>query len=120
MIFAAVFAIFVGLLMIVQWTITIFKKQVAGPEAGLAGRGKTEMGFHWAAEFVTAILLIISGISLLSNTGWGKTAFLVAVGMLVYTVINSPGYFAQQRKWPMVILFAFLLVLSIISLILIV
>ncbi len=106
--------------MIVQWTISILKKQVAGPEAGLIGRGQTEMAFHWAAEFITAVLLIVSGISLLVSAGWSITVFLVASGMLMYTVINSPGYFAQQQKWPMVIVFAVLLVLSIVSLVLVI
>jgi hypothetical protein len=119
MTFAAIFAISVGLLMIVQWTISILKKQVAGPEAGVIGRGRIEMVFHWAAEFSTAIFLIISGTGLFLQVGWGFTAFYVAMGMLAYTLINSPGYFAQQRKWLMVILFAILLILSIVSLILV-
>jgi hypothetical protein len=113
MTFAAIFAIIVGVLMIVQWTVTILKKQVAGPESGLSGRGRTEMAFHWAAEFITAVLLVISGAFLLAGGNWGITLFMIAIGMLIYTVINSPGYFAQQRQWPMVIMFAVLLVLAI-------
>jgi hypothetical protein len=105
MTFAAIFAILVGLLMIVQWTTSILKKQVAGPEAGLMNRGRNEMAHHWAAEFATAILLIILGASLLFQMAWGLSVFFVAIGMLIYTVINSPGYFAQQRKWSMVIMF---------------
>jgi hypothetical protein len=120
MTFAAIFAIIIGILMIAQWTISILKKQVAGPEIGLVGRGRTEMAFHWVAEFSTAVLLLISGFGLILNTGWGLTVFLIATGMLIYTVINSPGYFAQQRKWPMIIMFAVILVLAIVSLILVI
>lgn len=114
MTFSAVFAIAVGVLMLVQWTITILRKQVAGPESGMAGRGRVEMAYHWLAEFSTAVLLIVSGIGLITGVGWGPVLFLISNGMLLYTVINSPGYFAQQRQWLMVIMFAVILVLSII------
>ncbi len=36
--------------------------------------------------------------------------------MLLYTVIVSPGYFAQKREWPMVGMFAVLLALALVSL----
>jgi hypothetical protein len=35
--------------------------------------------------------------------------------MLVYSVIASPGYFAQQGQWALVAMFAVLLILSVIS-----
>jgi len=34
----------------------------------------------------------------------------------VYTVIVSPGYFAQQGQWPLVAMFAVLLILALVSL----
>ena len=34
---------------------------------------------------------------------------LVALGMLLYTVIVSPGYFAQRGEWPLVAMFGVLL-----------
>ena len=116
MTFAAIYAIAVGALMILQWTITVVRGRVAGPEAGLSGRGRVEMGFHLVAEFSTALLLIASGAGLLSEKDWGHPLFLVAVGMLIYTVLNSPGFFAQQRKWPLVAMFGVLLGLAVLSL----
>jgi len=38
------------------------------------------------------------------------------MGMLLYAVINSPGYFAEKRQWPMVGMFAVLLILALVSL----
>jgi len=38
------------------------------------------------------------------------------MGMLLYAVINSSGYFAEKRKWPMVGMFAVLLILALVSL----
>ena len=43
--------------------------------------------------------------------------YLVAVGMLLYTVVNSPGYFAQRREWPMVGMFGVIFILALVSLI---
>ena len=118
MIFSAIFSIVVGAMMIIQWTTTLLKKQVEGPEAGISGREKLEMVYHWTAEFATAVLLIVSGAGLLVSAGWGENTFLVATGMLIYTLINSPGFFAQRRQWPMVVMFAVLLVLATVSLVL--
>ena len=119
MTFSAVYALLVGVLMIAQWTLTILKKQVAGPEEGPAGRGKIEMAFHWTAEFGCALVLIAAGIALLLQTTWSKPIFYVGSGMLVYSLINSPGFFAQQRKWTLVAMFALLLALAVVSLVMI-
>ncbi len=37
---------------------------------------------------------------------------LAASGMLLYTVINSSGYFAELGQWPMVGMFAVLLAVA--------
>ena len=113
MIFASIFALIVGIGMIGQWTFFLLNHQV--PEL------KTEpvrIGFHLAAEFLTAMALIAAGTSLLAGAPWGRSLYLIAVGMLFYTSIVSPGYFAQKREWPLVAMFAVILVLALISLIL--
>ena len=115
MVFAAVYGIVVGIGMIGQWSVSLFTKRV--PEL------KTEpfrIAFHLAGEFLTALALIASGIGLLADAAWGRATYLVSAGMLLYTIIVSPGYFAQKREWPMVIMFAVLLVLALLSLVLIV
>jgi hypothetical protein len=109
--FAAIFSIIVGLGMVAQWAISYFSRQI--PEV------KTEpirIGFHIAAEMVTAASLLASGIGLLLNTPWSVSCFLVASGMLLYTSIVSPGYFAQQGKWIWLGMFGFLIILALISL----
>ena len=37
----------------------------------------------------------------------------VAGGMVLYSVINSPGYFVQKGQWPMVGMFAILFFLAV-------
>ena len=121
MLFSAIFSIAVCVLMIIQWIITIARGNVQSLESGsTSGRGRTEMIFHWVAEFGTALMLLSGGIGLLVNATWAPIVFYIAAGMLIYTVINSPGYFAQQGQWSMVGMFSVILILAIVSIILVV
>jgi hypothetical protein len=117
LVFASIFSIIVGTAIIGQWTVSFIKKQIPGPEAGaVIGRGAVEMGFHYTAEFLTAAVLIAAGIGLLVEGAWGPTVYYVGTGMLIYTAINSSGYFAQQRQGAMVGMFAVLIILALINL----
>jgi hypothetical protein len=112
MTFPALYAIVVGLLMFAQWAFFLITRQV--PEL------KTErvrVLFHIAGEFLTAAVLIASGVGLLRQQAWAAAIYPVAMGMLLYTVIISAGYFAQKRVWPSVGMFAALLIFTVISLI---
>lgn len=108
--FVAWYAIVVGVLMVGQWAFFVASGQV--PEL------QTEpfrIAFHLAAEGVTAIALVVAGVSLLRRTGWAREVAFAALGMLTYTIIVSPGYFAQLGQWPLVGMFGVLLVLTLIS-----
>ena len=111
MTFAALYAIFVGVMMIGQWAFSLLKGQVPELETE-----PIRIRFHLAAEFVTAAALILGGVGLLADSAWGSKLHLVAMGMLLYTVIVSPGYFAQKGEWPMVGMFAVVLILALVSL----
>ena len=115
MVFASIFAMVVGVGMIGQWLFFLATGQV--PEL------KTEplrIHFHLAAEFATAIALLIGGIALLTDRSWARWFYLLAVGMLLYTVIVSPGYFAEKGQWAFVGMFAVLLLLALVSIVLVV
>jgi hypothetical protein len=102
--FPAWYGIVVGLLMIVQWTFTIL--------AGGVPEFQTEpwrIGFHLAAEFSTALVLMTGGLATLRSVVWGRDILLVGLGMVIYSELVSPGYFAQLGQWPMVGMFAVLL-----------
>ena len=70
------------------------------------------IAFHLAAEFLTAIMLIISGILLLRTHRMGKQIFFISIGMVIYAMVNSAGYFAQSGDWIFVIMFGVLLALA--------
>lgn len=113
--FAAIFSIIVGMGMIGQWVMSYISKQIV--------ELKTEpirILFHITAEMVTAFCLIICGIGLLLNLDWGIPVFLVAMGMLFYTSIVSPGYFAQKGNWLWLVMFAVIIICGIISIFLVV
>jgi hypothetical protein len=109
--YSAWFAILVALLMIVQWTVSLAKRQV--PELRT---DPVKIAFHLVAELLTAIALLAGGFGLLTRSERGLKIYLLAMGMLFYTIIVSPGYFAQKRNWPMVAMFAMLFLLALISL----
>jgi hypothetical protein len=114
MIFAAIFSIIVGVGMIGQWGMSYVNKQI--PEL------KTEpirIGFHITGEMVTAVCLVISGVGLLTSVGWAVSLFLVSSGMLFYTVIVSPGYFAQKGEWLWMVMFGAILAVGIVSIVLV-
>lgn len=101
----ALFAVVVGIGMIGQWTISLATGRV--PELRSE---PTRIAFHLAGEFGTALLLIGAGLGLLVGALWAADLTLLALGMLLYTVTVSPGYFAQNGQWPMVAVFGVLFI----------
>jgi hypothetical protein len=102
--FPAWYGIIIGGLMIIQWTFSIVSGGV--PEF------QTEpwrIGFHLAAEFSTAVMLILGGMAVLRSAAWGRPVLLIGLGMVIYSEIVSPGYFAQLGEWPMAGMFSILL-----------
>jgi hypothetical protein len=67
------------------------------------------IGFHMTAELCLALALLIGGIAILRSKSWGEKALLAALGMAIYSEINSPGYFAQLSQWALVAMFALVL-----------
>jgi hypothetical protein len=105
--FAGWSSLAVGVLMLMQWGFFLATGSV--PEVSTE---PVALGFHLVAEAATAITLLSSGWMLVRRQG-GVVLGLVANGMLIYTVIVSPGYFAQLGQWPLVGMFAALLVVAV-------
>lgn len=102
--FSSWYGIAVGSLMIAQWTFSIVSGGV--PEFETA---PWAIAFHLAAEMSTALILITGGLATLKSISWGKTALLTGLGMVIYSEIVSPGYYAQLGQWLFVGMFAILL-----------
>jgi amino acid permease len=113
--FAGWYSTVVGIMMLGQWGFFLGTNQV--PELRTA---PIALGFHLTAEAVTAIALLVGGIGLLRRKTWARMVDLIALGMLAYTAITSPGYFAQQGTWPLVAMFTVLLALMVVSAVLLI
>ena len=108
----AIYSLFIGILMIVMWGMFILTGQV--PEMATK---PAEIMLHLVAEFTTATLLIFGGIGLLKKIKIGYNLNLVALGMLLYTLIVSPGYYLQKGDWVFVGIFTLLFIVTLIFLI---
>ncbi len=103
----AIYSIIVGVFMFVFWALLLITDQVAPSEKPWA------ISFHLAGEWGTAFLLIMSGAGLWRGSRWARIISPLGLGMLLYSVIVSPGYYAQAGNLPMVAMFAVLIILTI-------
>lgn len=76
-----------------------------------------EIAYHLAAELSTAALLIASGATLLYSVPWARLLVGVSLGMLLYSVVNSPGFYANKGNLPMVAMFSVLTLLTVIAIV---
>ncbi len=108
--FVSYYSMSVGVLMLAQWLFFILSGNVVE-----FATTPIEISIHISIEILTAIALLITGYRLLKRRKNAIKWNLLAQGMLIYTVVNSSGYFAQLAQWPFVVMFAVLLILSLVS-----
>ncbi len=97
---AGSYAVFMGMAMVSMWAVLIGIGQVPEIETE-----PVRISFHLAGELLTAAALMIGGIGLILSRRWGFNLFLVAMGMLSYTIVVSPGYYAQESEYALVAMF---------------
>ena len=97
----ASYCLLVSMLITAWWELDIRRGALSRPD-----RRRAEIAIHLTAEFATAALLAVGGIVLWLTSAPGLAP--VALGMLLYTVIASPGYFLARREIPPVVMFAVL------------
>ncbi len=106
------FAILIGLCMLLMWIFFIVSGNVPEFEEKI-----WEIIYHLVAEFSTAILLIVAGLMTLRKHRLGRPMLLVSLGMLLYTVIMSAGYYAQRGTVAFVVMFSVFTVAAILAII---
>ncbi|GAA0553465.1 hypothetical protein FHS83_001619 [Rhizomicrobium palustre] len=65
------------------------------------------------AQFTTALLLIVSGIGMWFSGRWALRLNMFASGMLVYSLIQQPGYYLERHAMTFVVLFAVTFVITV-------
>lgn len=108
--YVAWFGLATGSAMVGMWTYLLVTSGV--PEVETA---PVALAFHLVAEGTAALGLIVSSVALLRRDSWAPSGFAFFAGMLLYSVLNSPGYYAQQGEWPVAFLFGVLAVLTVAS-----
>lgn len=108
--FAGIYGITAGILIFVQWLFYLATAHVPALDSA-----PLEVVFHLAAEFMTSMVMIAGGIAVLRRRPWAARLYYLASGMLIYAVIDSAGYFVQLGQWPLVVVFALVFVLAVIS-----
>ncbi len=63
-----------------------------------------------------ASVCIVGGILLLRKNSLGKPVTSIGLGMVLYSVLNAAGYYGELGNTPMMIMFIFLFVLSMVAL----
>ncbi len=109
---SGIFTLSMGILMIAVWIVYLALGKF--PELKTV---PFEATFLLIAESLTAIALLLGGAGILKKQKWGKKLNLTAMGMMLYTVINSIGVFGQDGIIPLVIFFIILTLLTIFFLI---
>ena len=100
----SVFSLIIGILMLSMWSFFLVTGNVPELETRTA-----EIILHLVAEFSTAVLLIISGILLLRASKNAIWVYPLSMGMLLYTLIVSPGYYIQSGDYIFTAMFGFML-----------
>jgi hypothetical protein len=103
---AAIFSLFCGVAMLVVWTILLARGLFVELETS-----PFKAMFLLAAEFLTAISLIVSGYGLLLGKSWGLRAGLAALGMLLYCTVFSIGALGSGNP-PAAIFFSVIAILA--------
>lgn len=98
--YAIGYSLFMGVSMIGMWIVFYISGSI--PELTTK---PIELGMHVLAEITTAIFLIIGGLGLLKRRKWSSKIYFLSMGMLIYTLIMSPGYFLQKGELPFVLMF---------------
>lgn len=104
----SVYSLTMGSLMLLLW----LGFWVAGAIPEMADK-PWEIAMHLTAEFTTAGLLIASGIGLLLDARWAVRVNVFASGMLVYSLIQSPGYYLERSAPIFVLMFAVAFLLTV-------
>lgn len=106
---ASIFSIIIGIAMLGMWTVFLATGQVPELQTKFY-----EIALHIVGEVATAITLIIGGYGLYKSKKWGFQAYIFSMGMLLYTLIVSPGYYLQRGEAVMTGMFTVFFIIAIV------
>ncbi len=84
----AYFCLVIGFLNLFTWTYLLVNNKVPGMDKELLA-----FVFHWISEFITAVLLIVSGVMILRNNRMRRYMFFIASGFLLNAINGAFWYY---------------------------
>jgi hypothetical protein len=106
-----IFQVLTGVGILGIWIINVLKGAI--PEFQTEA---IRIAMHLLAEAFTGVLLLVSGLLILLKKRHNSALFYLSFGSLFYTLIASPGYFAQKGQWGIAALFLVLLLTTVVIL----
>lgn len=101
----AVYSLMLGISVLAMWTVLL--------TGGAVTQGTIETGFHLYAEFIMAVICIVSGGLMLANRPLSVETNIAGHAMVVYSVLNAAGYYGEKGNLTMMYVFLTLFVLSV-------
>jgi hypothetical protein len=99
-----IYSITLGICILGMWIFILNTQEIE--------EGKTEMGFHLTSEFLMAVVCLFGGFLLLKKHKMARKLNVLGLGMVLYSVLNAAGYYAERNETAMVVMFAVLMVLT--------
>ena len=102
LLYVVVVSLVTGIGILGFWSMAVLSGRV--PEVR---EGRIDIWFHIGAEFATALGLIGGGVAMLIDHAapWSVVLSSLGLGLLLYTLIASPGYYVERRNRPMASMF---------------
>jgi hypothetical protein len=97
----ATFSIVVGVSIMSLWGMLFITERIPELETE-----PINISFHIVSELLLAMALLASGVELFRKSKRADKYFLVAMGLLLYSVVNAAGYYGESSNWVMVGMFA--------------
>lgn len=101
------YSIFLGVSVVGMWIIILLTEAI--PE------GKTALSFHLVSEFLMAMVCIVGGLFQLKRWKRARMISLLGYGMVLYSVQNAAGYYAERGEMLFVLLFALIFIVTAIA-----
>jgi len=99
---------FLGLAVIVAWFQILLNEPIT--------EGKSELIFHLFSEFIMALVCITGGYKFLKKQKTGLFLIVIAHSMIIYSVLNAAGYYAEKEKFALTLVFLLLFIISVLVL----
>lgn len=98
---SAMYAIFIGAVMLGQWAVALGSGGVPNLDSEPVGAL-----VQLAVRLMSAVMLLIGGFGVWTNRSWGYRGFLVSMGMLMYSLLDSTTFYLQSGNLLLVWLLA--------------